>query len=301
VVTGSRLPIARTVKELRSTVRAWRRKGASVALAPTMGALHPGHMSLVKLGRRCADKVVVSIFVNPTQFGPNEDYNAYPRDEQGDWRKLSAAGASLLYAPGVREMYPDDFSTRIEVAEVSQGLCGASRPHHFTGVATVVAKLFLQCLPDVAIFGEKDYQQLLVIRRMAADLNMPIKVIGAPILREPDGLAMSSRNAYLSERERAIAPTLAHTLRDMADDLADGRAVEETVTAGRLRLEGAGFIVDYLDVRCAARRRLLEGVLERDAPARVFAAVFLGKTRLIDNMPVGAPVFESPGFSKANR
>jgi pantoate--beta-alanine ligase len=291
VGVGVRLPIARTIKELRATVRGWRRRGARIALAPTMGALHQGHLSLIKLARRHGDKVVVSVFVNPTQFGPNEDYTAYPRDEQGDWRKLAGAGAHLLYAPSVREMYPDNFSTRVEVAEISQGLCGASRPHHFAGVATVVAKLFLQCLPDVAVFGEKDYQQLLVIKRLASDLNFPIEVIGAPIVREADGLAMSSRNLYLSERERVIAPQLYHVLRDMAEDLAARRTVEETINAGRLRLEGAGFTVDYLEVRHSEKLFPLERILERNAPARIFAAVFLGKTRLIDNMPVGIPKF----------
>jgi pantoate--beta-alanine ligase len=283
---GHKPPIARAVADLRRIVKGWRRKGARIALAPTMGALHAGHLSLVKLARQHADKVVVSVFVNPAQFGPNEDYDAYPRDEEGDWRKLAAAGAHLLYAPGAREMYPEDFSTRVEVAGVSQGLCGASRPHHFSGVATVVAKLFLQCLPDMAVFGEKDYQQLLVIRRMTADLDMPVRIIGAPVVREPDGLAMSSRNAYLSERERAIAPQLYHVLRDMAQDLAMRRTVEETINAGRLRLEGAGFAVDYLEVRCAVKLHPLEGALEQDASARIFAAVFLGRTRLIDNAPV---------------
>jgi pantoate--beta-alanine ligase len=288
------LPIVRTVEDLRATVRGWRAKGARIALVPTMGALHSGHLSLVELGKRHASRVVVSIFVNPAQFGPSEDFTVYPRDEEGDRRKLSGVDADLLYAPGVREMYPDAFAARIEVGEITRGLCGASRPTHFSGVATVVAKLFLQCLPDVAIFGEKDWQQLQVIRRLTADLDFPIEIIGAPIMREPDGLAMSSRNTYLNESERVVAPQLHHVLRDMAERLAGQRAVEETVGSGRLRLEGVGFSVDYLEVRHSETLRVLEGILERDVPARIFAAVFLGRTRLIDNMPVGLPKSGKP-------
>ncbi len=199
---ATRLPVVRTLRELRAAVRGWRRKGNTIALVPTMGALHPGHLSLVKLARKRANRVVVSIFVNPTQFGPNEDFEAYPRDEQGDWQRLGEAKADLLYAPAVSEIYPDDFSTRVEVIGITSGLEGASRPRHFAGVTTVVTKLFLQCLPDFAVFGEKDFQQLLVIRQLVKDLDMPITIVSAPTLREDDGLALSSRNAYL-ELDRA--------------------------------------------------------------------------------------------------
>ncbi|MDX2264488.1 MAG: pantoate--beta-alanine ligase [Hyphomicrobiales bacterium] len=281
---AAKLPVARTVSGLRAAVQGWRLRGASIALVPTMGALHAGHLSLVALARKHASKVVVSTFVNPTQFGPTEDFSAYPRDEQGDWEKLAAAKADLLYAPPLSEMYPDDFATRVEVAEVSQGLCGASRPHHFAGVTTIVAKLFLQCLPDVAVFGEKDYQQLLVVRRMTKDLNFPIAVLGGPIMREADGLAMSSRNAYLAPPQRKIAPVLHETLVAVAADLGAGRDMAATLAAGRERLSEAGFKVDYLEARHAETLHPFDG--EIDGPARVFGAVYLGKTRLIDNEPV---------------
>ncbi len=284
---AARLPVVRTFTGLRSTVQGWRLRGQSIALVPTMGSLHEGHLALVQLARKSASRVVVSIFVNPTQFDPTEDFGAYPRDEAGDWEKLSAARADLLYAPPLSEIYPDDFATRVEVAEVSQGLCGASRPHHFAGVTTVVTKLFLQCLPDFAVFGEKDYQQLLVIRQLVRDLNFPISIIGAPIMRDKDGLALSSRNAYLSGQHRLMtAPQLYLTLKDMAADLASGRELASTIAAGRERLEQAGFRVDYLEVRRADNLMPFDDGI--DAPARVLAAVYLGKTRLIDNMPVAA-------------
>lgn len=283
------LPIIRSIGDLRNRVSAWRRAGARIALVPTMGALHQGHLSLIAIARRRADKVITSLFINPAQFGPSEDYAAYPRDEEGDRRKLAQAGTDLLYAPDVASMYPPGFSTRIEVGGVSQGLCGASRPHHFAGVATVVAKLFLQSQPDVAVFGEKDYQQLLVIRRLAADLDFPIEIIGAPIVREADGLAMSSRNAYLSASERAVAPQIHLTLREMVRELATGRTVEEAVRTGRARLESAGFAVDYLEARHAETLAPLVGVLPRNAPARIFVAATLGRTRLIDNMSLTNP------------
>ncbi len=283
---AAKLPVVRSVAGLRSTVQGWRLRGQSIALVPTMGSLHEGHLALVQLARKIASRVVVSIFVNPTQFGPNEDFGAYPRDEAGDWEKLAGARADLLYAPPLSEIYPDDFATRVEVAEVSQGLCGASRPHHFAGVTTVVTKLFLQCLPDFAVFGEKDYQQLLVIRQLVKDLNFPISIIGAPISRDKDGLALSSRNAYLSEQHRLmVAPQLNLTLKDMAAELANGRDLASTIASGRERLEQAGFKLDYLEVRRADN--LVPFDDEINAPARILAAVYLGKTRLIDNMPVG--------------
>lgn len=280
----SKPPLVRSVQDLRQTVQRWRRGGRRVALVPTMGALHEGHLSLVKLARKHAKRVLVSIFVNPTQFAPHEDLAAYPRDAEGDWLKLASAGADLVYVPDMSEMYPEDFATRVEVAEITHGLCGVSRPHFFAGVATVVTKLFLQALPDIAVFGEKDYQQLLVIKRLVKDLNMPIEIIGGPIIREADGLAMSSRNAYLGERERRIAPQLHQVMSDMAKDLSHGRNTEQAREAGRMRLEAAGFRVDYLEVRTAQTLIPIEGPVEE--PARVFAAVYLAKTRLIDNIPV---------------
>jgi pantoate--beta-alanine ligase len=284
---AARLPVTRTVASLRSAVQGWRTRGASIALVPTMGSLHDGHLSMVALARKHATRVVVSVFVNPTQFGPNEDFTTYPRDEAGDWEKLSKGKADLLYMPDIDEMYPGDFSTRVEVAEVSQGLCGASRPHHFAGVATVVTKLFLQCLPDVAVFGEKDYQQLLVVRQLVKDLNIPVNVMGAPIVREADGLAMSSRNARLSEQDRLMtAPQLNLVLRDVSAELGRGFPLEAALNRGRARLEDAGFKVDYLEVRRADNLQRFDD--EIDATARLLAAVYLGKVRLIDNMAVPA-------------
>jgi pantoate--beta-alanine ligase len=278
------MQIARNVEQVRRIVRSWRKRGKTIALVPTMGALHDGHMALVRLARKSADRVIVSTFVNPTQFGPNEDFAAYPRDEYGDNKLLSRVGTDLVYAPGLLEMYPEDFSTRVEVAEITQCLCGISRPHHFAGVTTIVTKLFLQTLPDVAVFGEKDFQQLIVIRQLVKDLNFPIKVLGAPTVRERDGLAMSSRNAYLSEADRATAAQLYKVIRDMAEDLAQGREIDSTIDVGANRLRSAGFKVEYLDVRTEDRLIPLEGrVID---PARVFAAVRLGDTRLIDNVAI---------------
>jgi pantoate--beta-alanine ligase len=279
-----KLPVVRHYKQLRAEVQRWHASGKTVALVPTMGALHEGHVSLVRLARKHAKRVVVSLFVNPTQFGPKEDFAAYPRDEQGDWAKLAAAKADLLYAPLVEDMYGDDFSTRVEVIGLTGGLEGTSRPHHFAGVTTVVTKLFLQCLPDVALFGEKDYQQLLVIRQMVRDLNFPITIVPGPTVRAPDGLALSSRNAYLTPSERNLAPHFHAVLRDVAAEIATGRPVHEAVFIGRDRLEGAGFRVDYVEARDADTFLPVEG--PPTGPARVLGAVFLGRVRLIDNVPV---------------
>jgi pantoate--beta-alanine ligase len=283
-VMAAKLPIVRTTRELRSTVQRWRARGLSVALVPTMGSLHAGHISLVQLARKRAKRTVVSIFVNPTQFGPNEDFSAYPRDEQGDWLKLAGARTDLVYAPAVSEIYPDDFSTRVEVIGLTSGLEGASRPRHFAGVTTVVTKLFLQCLPDIAVFGEKDYQQLLIIRQLVKDLDMPIEIVGGPTLREPDGLAMSSRNAYLDPTARALAPRFHAVLDEVSRDLSQGRPVHEATYLGRDWLEGAGFKVDYLEVRDAANLTPVTEVVT--APSRVLGAVYLGHIRLIDNVAV---------------
>ena len=280
-----KLPVVRHYSELRRVVQRWRAGGKTVALVPTMGALHEGHVSLVRLARKHANRVVVSLFVNPAQFGPNEDFDAYPRDEQGDAAKLAAAKADLLYAPMVSDMYGEDFSTRVEVFGITGGLEGASRPHHFAGVTTVVTKLFLHCLPDMALFGEKDYQQLMVIRQMVRDLDFPVTIIPGPTVRAPDGLALSSRNAYLTPAERNLAPHFHAVLTETAADIAAGRPLHEAAYIGRDRLEGAGFRVDYLEARDAETFLPLEEA-PVGAPARLLGAVFLGKVRLIDNVPV---------------
>ena len=280
------LPIVRTVAELRASVRAWRAAGLRVALVPTMGFLHEGHLSLVRLGHARADKVVASLFVNPTQFAPSEDFTAYPRDEARDAAMLAGAGCDLLYAPAPAEMYPPGFSTTVTVANVAAPMEGEARPIHFAGVATVVTKLLAQCQPDVAIFGEKDYQQLLVIKRLARDLDLGAEIVGAPTVREPDGLALSSRNSYLTGAERGIAPQLNAALRAAGEALRAGASVAETESEGLRALSAAGFgKVDYLEVRRADDlARLGPGPV--DAPARIFVAARLGKARLIDNWPV---------------
>jgi len=272
-----------TIADLRSAVRQWRRADDSVALIPTMGALHDGHLSLVTLGRVLCDRTVATIFVNPAQFGENEDLDAYPSNLTRDTELLTASGADLLFAPAPAEIYPDGFSTTISVGGVSGGLCGAARPGHFDGVATVVTKLLLQSLPDKAIFGEKDYQQLQVIRRLAADLDIPVEIIGGPTVREADGLALSSRNAYLSEAERRIAPVLYRTLNEAVRDIAGSPAdVERICRDARRSLIEAGFAaVDYFELRDA---ETLAPMAAFDRPARLFAAAHLGKARLIDNL-----------------
>jgi pantoate--beta-alanine ligase len=275
----------RTVPDLRNRVGAWREAGRSIALVPTMGALHDGHLSLIALAKEKADEVVVSIFLNPLQFGPREDLARYPRDEAGDIAKLGSTVADLAYIPSAAEMYPPGFSTTVDVSDISEDLCGASRPNHFNGVATVVAKLLMQCDPDLAVFGEKDYQQLLVIRRMVRDLDIPVEILGGPIAREADGLALSTRNAYLSPDERKKAPILFETIRTVAADLEKGRGADDAALSGRFKLEAAGFRVDYVAVRDPDTLRPLNGPVRR---ARVLCAVHLGATRLIDNVPVPA-------------
>jgi len=276
----------RTVTDLRQSLAPWRKAGERIALVPTMGALHDGHLSLVALAKSNADRVVASIFVNPAQFGPREDFNRYPRDEAGDLLKLDAAGANLVFVPETAEMYPHGFSTNVGVSDLTEDLCGASRPNHFDGVATVVTKLLLQCAPDLALFGEKDYQQLLMIKRLVRDLDIPVEILGGPIVREKDGLALSSRNAYLSPSERKTAPLLYQTIVAVANDLRQGRGADDAAAAGRFKLEAAGFQVDYVAVRDPETLKPLSGPVER---ARVLAAVQLGRTRLIDNVAVPAP------------
>jgi len=283
---STRLPVIRHTVQLRQTVQQWRRRGHKVALVPTMGGLHEGHLSLVRLAKQHASRVIVSIFVNPTQFAPHEDFDNYPRNEERDWHKLLSVQADAMYAPDVHEIYPHDFATRVEVAGVAQTLEGISRPHFFSGVTTVVTKLFLQSLPDIAMFGEKDYQQLLVVKQLVKDLSFPIIIVPGAIVREADGLAMSSRNMYLDVEERAIAPQLYAVLVDMAQDLGTGRAIEETVRKGAARLESVSFRIDYLEVRDA--ESLMPAGLTVEKPARLLAAVYLGRVRLIDNIAVVA-------------
>ena len=268
---------------LRAAVAAWRGAGERVALVPTMGALHEGHLHLVAEAKRLAPRVVVSIFVNPTQFGPNEDYARYPRDVAADLAVLSGAGADAAWTPDVATMYPAGFATRIDVAGLTDGLCGPLRPGHFSGVATVVTKLLNQVRPDVALFGEKDFQQLQVIRQVVADLDMAVAIHGVPTIREADGLALSSRNRYLSVEERRRAPRLHAVLADIAARTRDGAPVAGPVAEGMAVLGEAGFTVQYLAV-CDARTLI---PVERVAgPARVLAAAILGRTRRIDNVPV---------------
>lgn len=278
-------PVVRSVAELRAVIAGWRRNGETVALIPTMGYLHDGHLSLVTRGRQLCRRTVATLFVNPTQFGPNEDLARYPRDEAGDLAKLGSVGCDLLFAPTVEEMYPPGFATSVAVRGVSDCLCGESRPHHFGGVALIVTKLLLQALPDVALFGEKDYQQLQVIRRFVRDLDIPVRVEGVPTVRESDGLAMSSRNAYLTAEERACAPTLNRAMIKAAACLAGGGAdAAPVLAAARAEVLAAGFqSIDYLDLRDA---ETLEALARADRPARLFAAARLGKARLIDNIPV---------------
>ncbi|MGA0600386.1 pantoate--beta-alanine ligase [Caulobacter sp. KR2-114] len=280
------LPTVRTKADLRARVAAWRAAGERVALVPTMGALHEGHLSLVGIGRQRADRVVATLFVNPTQFSPAEDFEAYPRDEGRDAGLLAAAGCDLLYAPSAEEMYPPGFATSVAVAHVSEGMEGAARPHHFGGVATVVTKLLTQAAPDVAVFGEKDYQQLQVIRRLARDLDLPVEIVGGPTVRAEDGLALSSRNAYLTPEQRAIAPALNRALRACAQAVARGSAVDVAEAAAIDSVLEAGFdSVDYLEVRSAEYlERLGPGPI--DSPARILTAARLGRTRLLDNVAI---------------
>ena len=275
--------IVTTIADLRARIAGWRGDGARIGLVPTMGALHEGHLSLVReTGKNCG-KTVVSIFVNPAQFAPHEDFDRYPRALDADCAKRAGL-ADLVFAPPVREMYPDGDATRIEVGGPSAGLETDFRPHFFSGVATVVAKLLIAALPDYAIFGEKDYQQLLVIRRMVADLALPVEIAGGAIVREADGLAMSSRNAYLAPDERRIAGRLNLILRDTAIRLKHGDPVRIAEEFGRSALLEAGFqTVDYVAIRDA---RTLERIDAPAGPTRVLAAAKIGGTRLIDNMAV---------------
>ena len=272
------------LESLRQCIKSIRAAGQSVALVPTMGALHDGHMTLVEEAKRVADRVIVSIFVNPTQFGPNEDYDAYPRHTEVDIAKLKAVGVDMLWLPDVGIMYPDGFATRVFVTGLGDGLCGAARPGHFDGVATIVSKLFNQIAPDIAVFGEKDWQQLAIIRRVAADLNMPVTIHGVAIVREDDGLALSSRNAYLSPKERQSAVALPRSLRAAAQAITDGAPVTATLERVTDELTKAGF--DRVDYVALVDASSLEPLTILDREARLLAASKIGKTRLIDNIPV---------------
>ncbi len=280
----SQLPIVRDVTSVRAAVTAWRAGGHSVGLVPSMGALHAGHLSLVRAAKsRCA-RVVASLFVNPRQFAPHEDFERYPRDEAGDAAQLASAGCDLLYAPDRAVMYPEGFATNVIVADVSTPLEGEFRPHFFGGVATVVTKLLLQCAPDAAFFGEKDYQQLLVIKRLARDLDIAAEVVGCETVRESDGLAMSSRNAYLTAEERRSAGRLNIILRETIEALRAGLTVGAAEVSAAQRLAAAGFTcVDYVAVRDA---ETLHPIADLTRPARILAAAWLGKTRLIDNIAI---------------
>ena len=279
------MEIVRTIADLRSHIASWRSTGARVGLVPTMGALHDGHLALVKAARAECERVVATIFVNPKQFAPNEDLDAYPRREEADLAMLRSAGIALVFMPSTAEMYPPGFATTVRVAGLTDCLCGAHRPGHFDGVSTVVTKLLIQSLPDIAYFGEKDYQQLVVVRRLARDLDISVRIAGVPTVRDTDGLALSSRNTYLSPEERRVAPALARVLQRMAAALVvQSAAVASEIARGIADLESAGFAVEYLEIRDADT---LAPVTETiTGPARVFAAAHLGRTRLIDNLPI---------------
>jgi pantoate--beta-alanine ligase len=277
--------IAETVASLRHIVGDWRKQSLTVGLVPTMGALHDGHAALVRRSIAQCDRTVVSIFVNPKQFAPHEDFATYPRKEDADLALLAGLGAQLVYMPNAQEMYADGFATSVTVSQLTDGLCGASRPHFFQGVTTVVSKLLLQCLPDNAYFGEKDYQQLQVVRRMVRDLDIPSTIVGVPTVREADGLAMSSRNAYLKPEQREIAPTLHRTLQQVAGRLHGGESAAKAIAWGRQRLAETGFTeVDYLEVCTPDTLERVESALAPGQEVRILAAAFLGKTRLIDNI-----------------
>ncbi|MEM6407783.1 MAG: pantoate--beta-alanine ligase [Pseudomonadota bacterium] len=277
-------PIIRDLAALRSNVYAWKSAGESVGVVPTMGALHQGHLSLVRAAKAECDRVIVTIFINPKQFNNPEDYENYPRTEEEDARKLAAFNVDAVYVPDGAQIYPDGFATTVSVAGITDGLCGAHRPGHFDGVVTVVTKLFTQTLADRAYFGEKDYQQLQVVTRLAKDLDLPIEVVGCPTIREEDGLAMSSRNLHLSDRSRVYAPELNAAMEEVAQGLREGKAFAALKAAAIARIERAGFTeVEYLDLRAADTLQVLDAPTR---PARLLAAAWLAGVRLIDNIAV---------------
>jgi pantoate--beta-alanine ligase len=275
-----------SVAALRAATDAWRSQGLSIALVPTMGALHRGHLSLVERARTRCDRTIVTIFVNPIQFGPGEDFDRYPRPESDDLARLEEVGCDVVFMPAAGELFPDGpdgLRTSVSVRGLDETLCGPHRPGHFTGVATIVTKLLMLTLPDVAIFGEKDYQQLQIIRTLVRDLNIRAEVESAPTVREPDGLAMSSRNAYLPPELRARAPRLYQTLQETAMRLSGGESARPAIDAAAASLAASGFVVDYVSLVDADSLQAIDRV---DRPARLAAAARLGPTRLIDNVPV---------------
>jgi pantoate--beta-alanine ligase len=279
------VPIAHDVASLRAQLSAWRAAGETIVLVPTMGALHAGHVSLVHAGKSHGTKIVMSIFVNPTQFAPTEDLSTYPRSLEADVAKFTEAGGDLMFAPSVEVMYPHGFATTISLeGPATVGLEDRVRPTHFAGVATVVAKLFNQCRPDAAVFGEKDYQQLKVLTCLARDLDFETKIVAVPIMREADGLAMSSRNVYLSSEERLHAPALHRALIKCAEAVKTGQAVETALEEARIAIAGAGFAIDYVEARHAETLAPLDRLAGE--PVRLLAAARIGKTRLIDNIAV---------------
>jgi pantoate--beta-alanine ligase len=280
-----RPPLVRTSPALKRAIGQWRARGDVVALVPTMGALHAGHLALVRAAQRRADRVIVSIFINPTQFAANEDLATYPRTLTSDLAALGGARADLVWAPSAETMYPEGFATRIvPEGPALAGLEDAFRPHFFAGVATVVAKLLIRCEPDIAVFGEKDYQQLIVVRRLARDLGLKTRIVGVSTVREPDGLALSSRNRYLSAKERAAAPTLYRVLRQCAAEIAGGKPTADTLARGRAAIKAEGFALDYLEAREADTLAPLSDRGSRSI--RLLVAARVGKTRLIDNLGV---------------
>jgi len=278
------MDVIRAAQEMQKQSETWRTEGKTVGFVPTMGFLHEGHLSLIRLAKTFADRVVVSLFVNPTQFGPAEDFNAYPRDEEGDLKKISEEKADAAFVPPASEMYPEGFQTVVQLKEITRGLCGASRPGHFDAVATVVLKLFHLVQPHVAVFGEKDYQQLAVIRRMVKDLNLPIKIVGGATVRSPEGLALSSRNAYLKDEEARRALKLSQAIRTVQGLFHGGetKSVRLKAEAGKI-LSDPMIVVEYVEIVDAETLKTSENV---DRPARLLIAVKIGKTRLIDNGPV---------------
>jgi pantoate--beta-alanine ligase len=280
----NRMKTVRTVAELRQVVASWKAAGAKSTLVPTMGALHQGHLEIVRMARTLADRTIVSIFVNPIQFNNPSDLANYPRTLEADSRLLDDAGVDLLFAPTQSDMYPEGFSTKVSVSRLSDGLCGTFRPGHFEGVATVVAKLFNQSGADFAVLGEKDYQQLHVVRRMTTDLDIPIGIVAHPTVRETDGLAMSSRNTRLTPEERKVAPELARQLNIAADAFRAGKPADDIYTAARKAILAAGFsAVEYFELRAERDLLPLQSLTE---PARLLVAANLGRVRLIDNIPV---------------
>jgi len=279
------IAVARNIAELRRAVSDWHKAGQKVALIPTMGALHAGHLALLERGKSLCDRTVTSIFVNPKQFGPGEDLSRYPRDEAGDQQKLSEAGCDMVYSPAAAEMYPEGFVTSIESGPLGEVLEGRFRPGHFSGVATVVTKLLVQAAPDVACFGEKDYQQLLIVRRVVRDLDLPVQIEAVETVREADGLALSSRNAYLTTEQRRRAVGLHYALTEVVRRARKGDPA--AAAWGTHSLIGAGFDkIDYFDVRDA---ETLEPIEHINRKARALAAAWLGQTRLIDNLPIDPP------------